>query len=56
MKKLDFIPNENDSCHDIYNKMKEVTPSSFYEAKRTLEALQTIRNNPILVQLVVEEC
>ena len=54
LKKLNFIPDENDSVVDIYNKMERKTETSPYEARRTLEALQTVTKYPALIKIVAK--
>ena len=43
------------SCVDTYNAMRRDTPTSLYEACRTLEALNRVRTNVTLVEAIRKE-
>lgn len=43
------------SSVDAYNQMRSKSPTSPFEAKRTLEAIACVRTNPVLLSLIREE-
>lgn len=40
---------------EAYNKMRSITPTDFFEAKRTIEAIERVRVNELLLRRIREE-
>lgn len=56
LRDLSFSRKQSSSdIAESYNRMRSKTPSTLFEAKRTMEALVRVQGNELLLEKVKEE-